>query len=103
MTSPGGSFLKWVTLRVARFFLVQHTKKAKYILKRQNIYQKGKIYTKKAKYIPKRQNIYQITIKYTKWPQNKPYGRKIDQMVIKYTNIFHYNTLQNLPKLEFLV
>jgi hypothetical protein len=30
-------------------------------------------------------------------------NRKILQMVILYTNIFHSKTLQNLPKLEFLV
>jgi hypothetical protein len=27
----------------------------------------------------------------------------IDQKTIKYTNIFHYKTLQNLPKFGFLV
>jgi hypothetical protein len=32
-----------------------------------------------------------------------PDGNQIDQMVIKYTNIFHCKTLQNLPKLVFLV
>jgi hypothetical protein len=29
--------------------------------------------------------------------------RKVDQMAIKYTNIFHCKTLQNIPKLGFLV
>jgi hypothetical protein len=38
----------------------------------------------------------QITIKYTKWPQNIPNGRN-------YTRIVHYKTLENLPKLGFLV
>jgi hypothetical protein len=55
---------------------------------------------------PKYQNggkIYQITTKYTKWPLNISNGRKIDQMVIKYTKIFHCKTIQNLPKLGFLV
>jgi hypothetical protein len=48
--------------------------------------------------------------KYTKWPQNIPNGHKIfpmaakiDQTIIKYSKIFHYKTLQNLPKLGFLV
>jgi hypothetical protein len=48
--------------RVARFFLVQHTKTGK---------------------------IYQIIIKYTKLPQNIPTnGRNINQMTIKYIKIF---------------
>jgi hypothetical protein len=38
-----------------------------------------------------------------KWPQNIPNGCKIDEMSIKFTNIFYCKTLQNLPKLEFLV
>jgi hypothetical protein len=53
--------------------------------------------------IPKRGKIYQITTKYTKWPQNITNGSKMDQMVIKYTKIFRSKTLQNLPKLGFLV
>jgi hypothetical protein len=44
-----------------------------------------------------------MTTKYTKWPYSISNGRKIDQMVIKYTNIFNCKTLQNLPKLGFLV
>jgi hypothetical protein len=32
-----------------------------------------------------------------------PECSKIDQMALKYTNIFHRNTLQNLPKSVFLV
>jgi hypothetical protein len=32
-----------------------------------------------------------------------PDGHKLDQMAIKYANIVHRNTLQNLPKLVFLV
>jgi hypothetical protein len=43
---------------------------------------------------------YQKTTKYTKCPQNISIGRKIDRMSINYTNI---KTLQNLPKLGFLV
>jgi hypothetical protein len=43
------------------------------------------------------------TKKYYKWPQNIPNGRKIDQLDFKYTTIVHYKTLENLPKLEFLV
>jgi hypothetical protein len=53
--------------------------------------------------IPKRGKIHQIITKYTIWPQNISNGRKIDQMVIKYTKNFHSKTLQNLPKLGFLV
>jgi hypothetical protein len=40
--------------------------------------------------------------KCTKWPKNIPNGLKIDQMVIKYAKIFHFKTLQNLPKVGFL-
>jgi hypothetical protein len=58
---------------VARFFLVQNTKTGK------NIPNYHKIY------------------------QSVSNGRKIDQMVIKYTKIAHSKTLQNLPKLGFLV
>jgi hypothetical protein len=51
--------------------------------------------------IPKR-------VKFTKLQQNYemtikiPNGRYIFQMGIKYTNIFHFKSLQNVPKLEFL-
>jgi hypothetical protein len=41
--------------------------------------------------------------KNTKWPENISNGRKIDLMVLKYTKIFHCKTLQNLPKMGFLV
>jgi hypothetical protein len=52
-----------------------------------------------------------MATQYTKWPQNIQNGhtigipnvRIIDQMATKYTNIFHCKTLQNLPKLGFLV
>jgi hypothetical protein len=65
--------------------------------------------------------IYQISSRYTNWPQNISNGRQIDQVSTKYTNILHCRalfkevarggertrvhckTLQNLPKLEFLV
>jgi hypothetical protein len=63
-----------VLARVARFFLVQHTKT---------------------------ENIYQMTTKYTKRPKSTPNGCKIDQMSIKYTNIFHCKTLKNYPNLDF--
>jgi hypothetical protein len=53
--------------------------------------------------IPKWGKMYQVTTKYNKWAQHILNGRKIDQMVIKYTNIFLCKTLQNLPKLGFLV
>jgi hypothetical protein len=44
-----------------------------------------------------------------KWTQNIPNAHKIpngiriDQMALKCTNIFDFKTLQNLPKLGFLV
>jgi hypothetical protein len=41
--------------------------------------------------------------KYTKLPQNITIGRNIDQMAINYTKNIHLKTLQNLPKVEFLV
>jgi hypothetical protein len=58
------------------FFLVQHTKMG---------------------------NIYLLYIKYTKCPQNILNSLKIDQMDMECTNIFNCITLQNLPKLGFLV
>jgi hypothetical protein len=62
--------------RVARFFLLQHTKTGK---NRQN-----------------NQKMCQMTIKYTKWLQNKPHGHKL-------YNIFHCRTLHNFPEFGFLV
>jgi hypothetical protein len=53
-------------------------------------YQNGKKYTK-------------MTTKYTKWQENIPNASKMDHMALKFTNIFRRNTLQNLPKFEFLV
>jgi hypothetical protein len=46
---------------------------------------------------------YQKEQTYTKWPQNIPTGRKIDHMAIKYANNVHFKSLENLPKLGFLV
>jgi hypothetical protein len=60
--------------RVARFFLVKHTKT--------------------GENIPDDHKIYQMAIKI-------PNGGKIDQMAIKYYNIF--KTLRNLHLLSFLV
>jgi hypothetical protein len=74
--SKGKRFYPATKTRVARFFLVENTKTGKNI-----------------------PNYHIIT----KWPQNISDGRKIDQIVIKYTKIFHSKTLQNLPKLGFLV
>jgi hypothetical protein len=54
-----------------------------------NIPKRGKIY-QITKALPKDYKIYQITVKYTK-------------IAVKYTNIFHYKSVQNLPKLAFLV
>jgi hypothetical protein len=75
--------------RVARFFWYNLPKCEKYTKWSQNILNGHKIY--------------QMVSKYTKWQQNIPNGSMIDQMDIKYTNIFHWNTLQNLPKLRILV
>jgi hypothetical protein len=65
--------------RVARFFLVQHTKIGNNILNNHKIY---KITTKCAKLPQNIQNyhkIYKITTKYTKLPQNIQIGHKICQ------------------------
>jgi hypothetical protein len=67
---------KTVPSRVARFFAVQFTKTGK---------------------------IYQMTTKYTKVKFIITNGRIIDQMTITYNIIFHCKTLQNLPKMGFLV
>jgi hypothetical protein len=71
--------------RVARFFLVQHTKTGENV---------------------PNDHTY---VKYTTWPQNIPHGHKIYQMVvkreqigIKCIDIFHCKILQNLPKFGFL-
>jgi hypothetical protein len=44
-----------------------------------------------------------MTTTYTKRPQNIPNSYKVDKLSINYTNFFHCKTLQNLPKLGFLV
>jgi hypothetical protein len=59
--------------RVARFFLVQHTKT--------------------GKNMPINHKIYQVATK----------CRKIDQLAVKYTDIFHCKSLKNSTKLGFLV
>jgi hypothetical protein len=51
---------------------------------------------KRGKYIPNYHKIYQIL-------SSIPNSCKIDQMSIQYTNIFHYKTLQRLPKFGLLV
>jgi hypothetical protein len=56
----------------------------------------GTTYQNGEKYIPNNHKMYQTAL-------NLPIGSKIYQMVIKYANIFHYKTLQNLPKTGFLV
>jgi hypothetical protein len=66
-----------IVSRVARFFLVQNTKK------------RGKIH--------------QITTNCTKCQYNITKDHKMDQVSIKYTNIFYCKTLQNLPNFIFLV
>jgi hypothetical protein len=66
-------------------------------------------YTKWQQNILNGNKIYQMATKYTKWQQNIPNGNKKYQMAAnitnghKKTNIFHYKTLQNLPKLGSLV
>jgi hypothetical protein len=62
--------------RVARFFLLQHTKT--------------------GKNIPNDH-------KFTKRPQNRASGRKFYQMTLKCTGICHYKAFHKLPKLVFLV
>jgi hypothetical protein len=52
-----------------------------------------------------------MAIKYIKWQLNISNGNKIhisnghkeDPMAIKHANIFHFKTIQNLPKFVFLV
>jgi hypothetical protein len=44
--------------------------------------------------IPKWGEIFQMTTKDSKWIKNTPNA-------VKYTNIFHYEALQNVPKLGF--
>jgi hypothetical protein len=63
------------TFRVARYFLVQHTKT-------------GKIYTK-MQYINYTEwpQIYPMATKYTEWPQNIPNGHKIYVMATKYVYV----------------
>jgi hypothetical protein len=71
----GSLFASAFQYGVARFFLVQHTKTGK---------------------------IYHITTKNTKCPLKIPNGYKIDKVSIQYNNIFHYKTLQKLPKFGLL-
>jgi hypothetical protein len=42
-----------------------------------------------------------MATKYTKRGKNIPNNHKVYQMAIKYANIFHRNTLQNLPYWDF--
>jgi hypothetical protein len=65
--------------KVARFFLLQHTKTGK------NTSNFHKIYQIAMKYL------YQTALKYT------------DQMAIKYINVFHCKTVQDLPYFGFFV
>jgi hypothetical protein len=53
-----------IEIRVARFFLAQHTKT--------------------GNHVPNDHKMYQMAIKYSKWSQNIPNGLKIFQMVSKY-------------------
>jgi hypothetical protein len=46
---------------------------------------------------------YQNGKKIPEWQQNIPNGSKIDEMSVKFTNIFYCKSLQNLPKLAFLI
>jgi hypothetical protein len=54
-------------------------------------------------HIPKREKYTKINTKCTEWSYNMRIDSKINQMGIKFTNTFHCKTLQNLPKLGFLV
>jgi hypothetical protein len=66
-----------------------------------------KIFSRVARFlgynILKQEKIIPKCSKCTKWPYNIIIVRKIDHIDIKCTNIFHRKTLQNLPKLVFLV
>jgi hypothetical protein len=53
-------------------------------------------YTKTVENIPIYHKIHQMAIKYIKWPKNWTNVHKIN-------HIFHFRTLQNLPKFIFLV
>jgi hypothetical protein len=57
--------------------------------------------------LSKTRKIYQISIKSTKWPQNKPNGRKIyrpnGHKIYQQRPLDTYKTLENLPKLVFLL
>jgi hypothetical protein len=57
-----------VYIRVARFFLAQHTKMGRNIPNYHKIYQITSKYTKLPQNIPNYLKIYQITSKYTKLP-----------------------------------
>jgi hypothetical protein len=65
-----------LSIRVARFFVLQ--------------------YTKTRENVPKDHQI-------TQRKYNIPNGHNIFQMVIKYANIFHFKVLQNSPKFVVLV
>jgi hypothetical protein len=81
----------------------------KHIPNGHKIFQMAIKYTKWPQNISNGHKIYQMATKYTKWPQNYqmatklPNGRNIGQMVIQYTSIFHCKSLQNFPKVGFLV
>jgi hypothetical protein len=85
------------------FFLVQLTKTKKNIPNNLKINQMATKCTKWPQNIPNGHKIYQMATKYTKWPQNRTNGRKIEQIAKTYTYIFHCKSLQNLPKVGFLV
>jgi hypothetical protein len=53
--------------------------------------------------IPKGEKMYQIATKLPNAHKCTPNGRNIFRMAIEYTNLSHSKTLQNLPKLGFLV
>jgi hypothetical protein len=100
------SYILTTTLacRVARFFLVKYTKTG-------TIYQMTTKFNKMKFNIPNglKENWPNI-LKIDQMGENIPNNHNLfemdstcDQMAIKYTNIFHCKTLQNLPKLVFLV
>jgi hypothetical protein len=53
--------------------------------------------------IPEWGKIDEMTTKHNKWHWNISNGRKMDLMSIKYSSILYWKTLQNVPKLLFLV
>jgi hypothetical protein len=81
----------------------KHTKCAENIPNAQKTYQMHRKHTKCTENIPNTQKTYQMHRKHAKCTENIPNGRTIDHMAIKIPTSSNAKTLQNLPKLGFLV